>query len=203
MKKNFFKRRADDILTLIALIALFFLILLFTSCMSFNKAKRKFGNKGIEIVNVPYEKTIAGDSTTLNLNFADLVPYRPIRIKGYRSGISLQVDRSANLSAVGNCDPIHIRDSIPYAVETVVFREADMGRYVLRSIADQEKEQAIAMAILEGQILQVKKDNNLSFFAKVKNTISDIGLGLGLLFLVLLFLLYLLRKLLRPPAGML
>lgn len=167
------------------------LVLLFSGCTSFKKIKQKYGNRTVEIEQIPYQKTIGPDTATLHIKFDELIPSVPVQVKSHRSGITLTADESGNITAKGFSDPIYIYDSIPYPVEKTVFKEADLDRYILKTDAIKERKIAVEMATLEGQIKQKKAANGLGFFDKVKNTAKDIGLGIGFCLFILLIVLFL------------
>lgn len=166
----------------------------FAGCTSFDKIKSKYGNKSIEIETIPYKKEIAADSAMIYTRLDGLRPNIPFTVSSDRSRITLMADASGGLMATAYSAPIYIRDSFPYPVEKLIFKEADLGKYILKANAEQEKKLAVEMALLQGQVKQVKKENKLTFFDKVKNTVKDIGLGLGLLVLIALIILFVARR---------
>jgi len=166
----------------------------FAGCTSFDKIKSKYGNKSIEIETIPYKKEIAADSAMIYTRLDGLRPNIPFTVSSDRSRITLMADASGGLIASAYSAPIYIRDSFPYPVEKIVFKEADLDKYILKKDAEKEKKLAVEMAVLEAQMKQAKKDNKLTFFDKVKNTAKDIGLGLGLLVLIALIILFVARR---------
>lgn len=166
----------------------------FAGCTSFDKIKSKYGNKSIEIETIPYKKEIAADSAMIYTRLDGLRPNIPFTVSSDRSRITLMADASGGLIASAYSAPIYIRDSFPYPVEKIVFKEADLDKYILKKEAEKEKKLAVEMAVLEAQMKQAKKDNKLTFFDKVKNTAKDIGLGLGLLVLIALIILFVARR---------
>lgn len=166
----------------------------FAGCTSFDKIKSKYGNKTVEIETISYQKEIAADSAMIYTRLDGLRPNIPFTVSSDRSRITLMADASGGLMATAYSAPIYIRDSFPYPVEKLIFKEADLGKYILKANAEQEKKLAVEMALLQGQVKQVKKENKLTFFDKVKNTVKDIGLGLGLLVLIALIILFVARR---------
>lgn len=166
----------------------------FAGCTSFDKIKSKYGNKSIEIETIPYKKEIAADSAMIYTRLDGLRPNIPVTVSSDRSRITLMADASGGLIATAYSFPVYIFDTLYYPVEKVVFKEADLGKYILKNEADREKKLAVEMAVLEAQMKQAKKDNKLTFFDKVKNTAKDIGLGLGLLVLIALIILFVARR---------
>lgn len=166
----------------------------FAGCTSFDKIKSKYGNKSIEIETIPYKKEIAADSAMIYTRLDGLRPNIPVTVSSDRSRITLMADASGGLIATAYSFPVYIFDTLYYPVEKVVFKEADLGKYILKKEADREKKLAVEMAVLEAQMKQAKKDNKLTFFDKVKNTAKDIGLGLGLLVLIALIILFVARR---------
>lgn len=179
----------------IGIVLLFLLLaIMFGGCTSFDKIKSKYGNKTVEVETIPYKKEIAADSSTLYTRLDGLRPNIPVTLGSDRSRITLMTDASGGLTATAYSFPIYIYDTILYPVEKVIFKEADWGKYILKKDAEKEKKLAVAMALLEGQIKQAKKENKLTFFDKVKNTVKDIGLGLGSLIFIALAVLLIFRK---------
>lgn len=185
----------EEIIAIAIISLLMVTVLLFSGCTSFEKIKSKYGNKTIEIETIPYQKEIAADSATLYTRLDGLRPNIPFTVSSDRSRITLLADASGGLMATAYSAPIYIRDSFPYPVEKAIFKEADLDKYILKANAEKEKKLAVEMALLQGQVKQVKKENKLTFFDKVKNTVKDIGLGLGLVLLVLFIVMLFAKKL--------
>lgn len=179
-------------------IGIFMLLLavtvIFGSCTSFDKIKSKYGNKSVEVETIAYQKEIAADSATIYTRLDGLRPNIPLTVSSERSRITLLTDPSGGLTATAYSFPVYIYDTILYPVEKVIFKEADLDKYILKKDAEKEKKLAVEMAVLEAQMKQAKKDNKLTFFDKVKNTAKDIGLGLGLLVLIALIILFVARR---------
>lgn len=188
-------RNIEEIIGTGIMLLLLAVAVVFGGCTSFDKIKSKYGNKTVEVETIHYQKEIAADSAMIYTRLDGLRPNIPVTVSSDRSRITLLADGSGGLTASAYAAPIYIYDSFPYPVEKVVFKQADLDGYILKRDAEKEKKLAVKMALLQGQVKQVKKDNKLTFFDKVKNTVKDIGLGLGLLLLVLFIALFFAKKL--------
>lgn len=179
-------------------IGIFMLLLavtvIFGSCTSFDKIKSKYGNKSVEVETIAYQKEIAADSATIYTRLDGLRPNIPLTVSSDRSRITLLTDPSGGLTATAYSFPVYIYDTILYPVEKVIFKEADLEKYILKKDAEKEKKLAVEMAVLEAQVKHTKKEYKLTFLDKVKNTAKDIGLGLGLLIFLVLLVLIVVKK---------